>query len=286
MTAIRLSCSDYSWPHLRHETVMAVIADLGFTGVDVGVFNTQTHVTVPAIVADPDRTAEHVLRISDQAGLQVADVFLTSHTTLERLSPTSSIDGDWEELRAIFSALVKFSSNVGAAGITMLPGVVESGVMHEATLALSAERLSVLVEFAAAAGLAVSVEPHVGSCIEDPDSTMQLLEMCPGLSITLDPSHFGYLGWSVSSLIQLIPRTRHVQIRPAGRGVMQTRLANNELDLTLLVSELRKHNYPGWIASEFVWMEKWGCDRVDNTSESFLLGRYLQELTGSPTNGG
>lgn len=283
---IRLSCSDYTWPNLRHRTVMSAISDLGFEGVDIGVFNTQTHVTVPAIVADPEHVADLVLRQTEEVGLLVADVFLTAHNTLEALSPTSVIKGDWEELRDIFSALVKFATAVGSKGVTLLPGVIELGVTREEALDRSASRLSALVEIAYETNLMTSVEPHVGSCIEDPNSTLQLLEMCPGLTVTLDPSHFGFLGWRTDSLIPLISKTRHVQIRPAGRGVMQTRLIDDELDIPLFVSELRKHNYSGWIASEFVWMEKWGCDRVDNTTESFLLGKHLRQLLNNPIDGG
>ena len=29
---VSLSCADYTWPALGHRTVLAVIADLGFTG--------------------------------------------------------------------------------------------------------------------------------------------------------------------------------------------------------------------------------------------------------------
>lgn len=284
--SIRLSCSDYTWPYLKHGTVMSAIADLGFDGVDIGVFNTQTHVTVPAVVANPGHAADLVRRASSEVGLQVADVFLTAHHTLESLSPTSVALGDWEKLETIFSALVKFATAVGSQGITLLPGVIEPGVSRDEALSRSATRLSALVEIAGEANLATSVEPHVGSCIEDPSSTLQLLDMCPGLCITLDPSHFGYLGWETDSLIPLIPRTRHVQIRPAGRGVMQTRLIDNEIDISLLVSELRKHNYSGWITSEFVWMEKWGCDRVDNTAESYFLGQHLRQLLKNPNDGG
>ncbi len=276
--AIKLSCSDYTWPGLQHATVMSVIADLGFDGVDIGVFNTQTHVTVPAIIENPSACAEDVLRISGRAGLRVSDVFLTAADTLESLSPTSRRKADWDQLQKIFEALIEFAVVVGSSGITMLPGVIENGVSPEEARDLSAERLSVLIGLAADSGLATSVEPHVGSIIEDPKSTLELLEMCPGLTVTLDPSHFGFLGWPVSSLIPLIARTRHVQVRPAALGVMQTRLVDNQLDLELLICELVKQDYQGWIASEFVWMEKWGCDRVDNTSETKFLGQFLRNL--------
>ena len=275
---IGLSCSDYTWPKLSHKSVLKVVSELGFKAVDIGIFNTQTHVTVQDVLADPVLVANRTLDLVRQEGLAVADVFLTSDSTLEKLSPTSTLDGDWEKLQEIFSAVVRFTKIVGANGITLLPGVVEPGVNHEEALILSAERLSVLASLASKEGLATSVEPHVGSLIEDPTSTLKLLELCPALTITLDPSHFGFLGFAIEDMLPLISRTRHVQIRPAGPGVMQTRVCDNQLNLELLVSRLVKSGYSGWIASEFVWMEKWGCDRVDNTTESYFLREYLQKL--------
>ena len=136
---------------------------------------------------------------------------------------------------------------------------------------MSAERLSALASLAIKAGLATSVEPHVGSVIEDPTSTLKLRELCPALTVTLDLSHFGFLGFSVESMLPLISRTRHVQIRPAGPGIMQTRVCDDRVDLDLLIRELLKSKSSGWIASEFVWMEKWGYHRVDNKAESFPL---------------
>lgn len=275
---IGLSCSDYSWPKLSHETVMKVVSNLGFRAIDIGIFNTQTHVTVPEILQDPVSVAKQVFGYARHECLAVADVFLTSGVTLEELSPTSRVSGEWEKLQEIFSKVVDFAKIVGARGVTLLPGVVEPGQSHEAAMRLSAERLTVLASIASRKNLATSVEPHVGSLIEDPTSTLKLLELCPGLTLTLDPSHFGYLGFSVQDMLPLVPRTRHVQIRPAGLGIMQTRLCENQLDLELLINELIRNSYSGWIASEFVWMEKWKCDRVDNTTESFFLRSYLQKL--------
>ena len=73
-------------------------------------------------------------------------------------------------------------------------------------------------------------------------------------------------------------RTRHVQIRPGGLGVMQCKVPDNQIDLRVLLAALRRTGYAGWIASEFVWMDKWKCDEVDNTAESKRLRELLTEL--------
>lgn len=276
---VSLSCADYTWPALGHRTVLAVIADLGFTGVDIGVFGDATHVTVASVVADPRRQAAAVRTDVEAVGLQVADVFLTPSLELGRVTPTSRAGDDVAELCTIFGATVEFASELGAPGVTLLPGVVADGQALSEAIALAAEGLAPLVDIARERGLAVSVEPHFGSCIETPEATAELLEACPGLTVTLDPSHFIYIGCSTERMTVLAPRTRHVQIRPGGPGVMQCKVPDNEIDLELLLRSLYEVGYDGWIASEYVWMEKWRCDEVDNTSETKRLGELLTSLS-------
>lgn len=276
---ISLSCADYTWPALGHRTVLAVIADLGFTGVDIGVFGDATHVTVASVVADPRRRAAAVRADVEAVGLQVADVFLTSSLELGRITPTSRTGDDVAELRTSFGATVEFAAELDAPGVTLLPGVVADGQALSEAIALAAEGLAPLVDIAGERGLAVSVEPHFGSCIETPEATAELLDACPGLTVTLDPSHFIYIGCSTERMTALAQRTRHVQIRPGGPGVMQCKVPDNEIDLELLLRSLHEVGYDGWIASEYVWMEKWRCDEVDNTSETKRLGELLASLS-------
>ena len=275
---VRLSCNDYAWPALSHRTVLSVIRDLGFEGVDIGLFAEATHVTVSSLRPDPIRRAAELRADIEAAGLRVADVFLTSSMELDRLTPTSRHDGDVAELNDIFSATVSFAEALDAPGVTLLPGIVANGQSMDEALDLAAEGLTPLVRMGAERGLGVSVEPHVGSLIETPEATCQLVERCPGLTITLDPSHYAYVGCSTAQMTAVAEHTRHVQIRPAGPGVMQCKVPENQVDLPLLLGALHDTGYSGWIASEFVWMEKWRCDEVDNTAESKRLGQLLSKL--------
>lgn len=275
---VRLSCNDYAWPVLSHPTVLSIIRDLGFDGVDIGLFADATHVTLSSVLPDPVARADDLRTKIEQAGLEVADVFLTSSMELERLTPTSRAGNDVEDLRAIFRATVEFAAELGSPGVTLLPGVVADGQAIDEAVSLAAEGLASLVEIGAERGLGVSVEPHIGSCIESPEATQLLLERCPGLMVTLDPSHFAYAGHTAVEMAQLADRTRHVQVRPAGPGVMQAKVRDNQVDLAALFSALRVAGYEGWLASEFVWMEKWRCDEVDNTGEAANLRRRMLEL--------
>lgn len=276
--SIRLSCNDYAWPVLSHPVVLAMIKDLGYEAVDIGLFADATHVTLSSVRGAAARRAESVGADVAAAGLSVADVFLTSSMQIDRLTPTSRTAGDQAELREIFADTLEFASRLGSPGVTLLPGVVDDGVSRGEAIARAAEGLRPLVDMGTERGLGVSVEPHVGSCIETPEETIELLGICPGLTITFDPSHYIYQGIDTKRMLPVLGRTRHVQIRPAAPGVMQARTAENGIDLPAIFDELHALGYDGWVASEFVWMEKWRCNETDNTGESARLRDVMRPL--------
>lgn len=275
---MKLSCADYTWPALGHKAVMAVVADLGFTGIDLGVFGDDTQVKLSSVVHDPAAEAARVGRVAEAAGLAIADVFLIPANDLESLAPNHPDPAVREASLALYRSTLAFARALGAPGVTVLPGVCFAGDSLEQAIARASEDLGRRVELADALGLRLSIEGHSGSCVETPEDFADLLERTPGLLATLDPSHYAYAGYSAPDLDPLVSRTGHVQIRPSGPGLMQGRLPDNTFDLEHLVASLKAGGYAGWVATEFVWMEKWSCDRVDNTSETARLMHYLSEL--------
>lgn len=275
-----LSAADYGWPRLSHDVAMAVIADLGFTGVDVGVFGDATHVTVEQVVRDPGEVAERLRSKVEAHGLVVADIFLTPSLDLREMAPTSR-DPEQDRLGLrMLDACCQMARSLDVPGITILPGVAEGASDPKQALGWAAEGLRRRVDLAASYGLELSVEPHVGSCIESPSATHELLEAVPGLKVTLDPGHFVYQGFDPSSFLDLVPHSRHIQLRPSASGVMQTRLVEDRSGLPEIVRACRASSYTGWLASEFVWIETWECNRVDNTSEAAALREHLAQLMG------
>jgi sugar phosphate isomerase/epimerase len=275
---VKLSCADYTWPALGQRAVLAVVADLGFTGIDLGVFGDDTHVKLSSIMNDPAAEAARVGQVAQAAGLAVADVFLIPSNDLEDLAPNHPDPAVRAASLELYRGTLAFAKALDAPGVTVLPGVCFAGDSIEQAIGRAAEDLSKRVELADALGLRLSVEGHSGSCVETPQHFVDLLEQTPGLQATLDPSHYAYAGFSAPELDPLVLRTGHVQVRPSGPGLMQGRLPDNTFDLEHLVGALKAGGYGGWIATEFVWMEKWSCDRVDNTSETARLMHYLIEL--------
>jgi sugar phosphate isomerase/epimerase len=273
---IKLSCADYTWPALRHSTVLSIISDLGFAGVDIGVFADATHITVDHVTADPEGKASELAAQLSRESLVVSDVFLTPSLDLAELTPTNPDAEDQAKSEQILTDTLKFAKALGTSGVTLLPGVVDPGVSHSQAIRRASKSLQRRVELASVAGLELSVEPHFGSCINTPNRTAELLDQTPGLTLTLDPGHFVFSGSTLAEMSGLLDRTRHVQVRPGAPGVMQARVSENGFDIPYLVDALRDHEYSGWLAAEYVWMEKWGCDRVDNTMETHMLKLELQ----------
>ncbi|MCU1489217.1 MAG: Xylose isomerase domain protein barrel, partial [Acidimicrobiaceae bacterium] len=237
-----------------------------------------TQVRLSAVVEAPVAEAERVGRQVEAAGLAVADVFLIPGSNLEALAPNHPDPAVREASLELYRKTLEFAHALGAPGVTVLPGVRFGGESVEQAIGRAAADLSHRAELAGHLGLTLSVEGHSGSCVESPEAFAELLERTPGLWATLDPSHYAFAGFAAPDLVPLIARTRHVQVRPCGPQLMQGRLPDNTFDLEFFVKSLKAGAYSGWVATEFVWMEKWSCDRVDNTSETARLKHYLTEL--------
>ncbi len=81
----------------------------------------------------------------------------------------------------------------------------------------------------------------------------RLLERTPGLTLTLDYTHFTYVGIPDAEIEPLVPYARHVQGRGARKGRLQTRFQDNAIDYGRLLRRLQETGYAGYFAIEYVW---------------------------------
>ena len=58
---------------------------------------------------------------------------------------------------------------------------------------------------------------------------------------------------------------------------MQAISYEGTIDIQRLVRRLVAQDYRGFIATEYVWMQKWACDRVDNLCETIYVRNEIQE---------
>lgn len=278
----RYSCADYGWPSLKHPTVMAIAQDLGYQGLDIGIFGEVTHVKVSDLQHWREKSAR-INRNLGATGLQCGDVFLIPSVDLSRLTPSHPDPAEQAEAIRLFELTVLMARNLQASGLTICPGVMHEGDTYQKALRRAARSLRARVEIASLHGLELSVEPHWGSLIDMAEKVGDLLDAVDGLTLTLDVSMMFFCGMTTEEIASLAPRTRHVQFRPGSRDKVQVRMKHNQIDFDPILQALQEDSYQGWMGTEYVWMERWGCDQVDVTEESRQLLAFLRGEWQPPT---
>ena len=254
---------------------MAVAADLGYEGVDIGIFEEVTHTKVSDLKHWRDKAAR-ISRDLNAMGLSCADVFLIPTVDLSHLTPSHPDAAVQERAIRLFELTALLARNLKAPGVTICPGVLHEGDTYRQAMRRAARALRTRVQIASFHGVELSVEPHWGSLIDTAEKVEDLLDAVNGLTLTLDVSMMFFCGMTVEEIASFAPRTRHVQFRPGTRDKVQVRLKHNEIDFGPILQALEESNFGGWLGTEYVWMERWGCDRVDITEESRQLLAFLK----------
>lgn len=251
--ALRLACADSAFPRLSHAAALAVIRDLGIAAVDVCVFAGYDHTPPPVVMDDPRRAAAAVAERLD--GLVVSDVFAILGSSFEDLAvnhPDATVRA--ESLRQ-FEHLVTFAAALHAPGVTLLPGMPFDDA--DASLERAAAELRRRAEIAGDAGLRLAVEPHYESVAATPDRALALVERAPAVGLALDHSHFVFQGIAQEDADVLLPHARHVHLRQARPGNMQTRVTEGTIDFKRLRDQLLAAGYTGYFALEYQWEDGW-----------------------------
>ena len=273
---MKLACGDHSFPLLEHEKVCDLVQLLGFEAIDIGLMGDRSHIR-PEIVRD--NPLEWAGRLDERVrgrGLEIADLFLIPWSDFETFAPNHPDAAERDRAADLFRDTLRFASALGLTGMTMLPGIDWPDESHEQSLGRSAEELRWRVMEAGAAGIALSVEPHIGSVVEAPSDALRLCELTPDLTLTLDHTHFTYQGLPQEAAEPLIPFTRHYHARGAKSGRLQAPMSENELDFDRIVERFRAAGYGGYLAVEYVWIDWERCNECDNVSETIMLRDRLR----------
>ena len=285
---MRLSCADYSFPLLPYDVNLALIKGLEFDAVDVAVFSGNPNNSAEDVIADPTGVGRKVKQMVDDAGLAVADVFPIVITDfrpvfdVQSAAPNNPSAEVRSKARDDFRRFIEFTVVMESPGLTILPGCPFEASDPSRDWGLAVEELAWRVGVAEEAGLELGFEPHIGSIAETPEVTARFVAEVPGLKVCLDFAHFVYQGISQERVETLLPISRHHQVRQAAPGVMQAISYEGSIDIQRLVRRLVAQDYQGFIATEYVWMQKWACDRVDNLCETIHVRNQISEaLQGS-----
>jgi sugar phosphate isomerase/epimerase len=277
--AIRLACADFSFPLLPHASALKLIADLGFEGVDIGLFGGGAQLSPEKVLTNIPKSARELSTRVAEAGLNIADIFLIPGS-FDVLAANHPEAAERRKSRDLFARCLGLVTACGGKHMTALPGIPWQGESLEASTSRSADELAWRVDQAKAAGVVFSIEPHLESIVESPEATIALLDRTPGLTVTLDYTHFTYQGIPDDRIEVLIPRASHFHARGASFDRLQTPIQQNVIDYPRIIHAMQRNGYAGYIGVEYCWDEWKQCNEIDVLSETIQMRDLLLAAAG------
>jgi sugar phosphate isomerase/epimerase len=274
---LQLACADFTFPLLEHDKVLKLISLLEVQGVDIGLFEGRSHLWPSREFADIPHRAGELRRKTADAGLTIADVFLQAAPGFQAYPINHPEISRRQQARELFLKTLDYAAAAGARHVTCLPGVRFAGEARDRWLGRAAEELAWRIEMARRRDLSFSTEVHLGSLAETPDEALDLLARVPGLTLTLDYTHFIRNGIPDSAVHALLPYARHFHIRGACPGRIQASFQRNTIDYRAICQRLRKSAYAGWLGLEFIWVEWENSNECDNVSETIQFRDFIRK---------
>ncbi len=274
---LKLACADFTFPLLPHDSVLDLIAMLEFDGVDIGLFQGRSHIQPSTTFTDLKKNAKKLSFKLRSRGLEAADIFLQADTDFKMLAINHPDKIIRKKASDLFKKTIEFTLECGGKHISALPGVYFDNEARDDSFKRCCEELAWRCEKAHDVRIVFSVEAHIGSIVPTPEEALMLVESVPGLTLTLDYTHFVHIGISQDRIHPLIEKTSHFHARGASKDRLQTSVNENTIDYGCVLSKMGKTNYSGYIGIEYLWQEWKDCNKVDNLSETILLRDFIRK---------
>jgi sugar phosphate isomerase/epimerase len=273
---LKLACADFAFPLLTHEQSLRLIGMLGFQGVDIGLFDGRSHLWPSREFENVDRSAAALKRLTDGLNLQIADVFLQTAPDFRPYAINHPEASRRQLARDWFSKTLDYAAACSCRHVTILPGVLFDEEQPEQSFKRAVDELTWRVEKARSCDITLGTEAHVGSLAPDPDAAKRLVESVPGLTLTLDYTHFTRAGMPDDAVEPLLAFASHFHVRGARPGRLQTAFKDNAINYRRVVDGLHAAGYAGWLGVEYVWIDWEHCNECDNLSETILFRDFLR----------
>jgi len=272
---LRLATADYSFPKLEWEQTLRLARDIGMQAMDLGLFAGRSHLDPDEVLSKPAEAAARVSTALRANDLDIADVFGQPGRVFEENAVNHPDPAVRRRAEEFFYRILDFAARCNARHLTLLPGVHFAQETYDDSLKRCAEELAWRTTAAAKSGIAFAVEAHIGSIVPTPARAKRLLESVPGLTLTLDYTHFTYQGLPDDEIEPLLSYASHFHARGACQGKLQASLKENTIDYGRVLRAMKGVSYSGFVVLEYVWVDWMGCNEVDNLSETILLRDLL-----------
>lgn len=269
---MKLATADFSFPLLAHDKVLDLVALLEFDGVDIGLFEGRSHLWPSREFKNASASGKRLGRKLADRGLQAADVFLQMNADFTPMAINHPEAARRQQARNWFLKTLDYANGCGARHVTTLPGVH----FNNDSWPRACEELVWRVAQARQYRLAFGVEAHIGSLAPTPRDAARLIKSVPGLTLTLDYTHFTRNGLPDSAIEPLVKHASHFHCRGARQGRLQASFKENTIDYARVLRQMRRVGYRGYIGIEYVWVDWEHCNEVDNISETIQYRDFFR----------
>ncbi len=273
----RLASADFTFPLLPHDKVLDLIAALELNGIDIGLFEGRSHLWPSHEFKELSRSAKTLRDKLTDRGLAPADVFLQLDPDFVPYAINQPDSGRRQHAREQFLRTLEYASELGSPHVTTLPGVYfEKDESATDSWQRSQDELAWRVKQATTHNIIFSVEAHVGSLAANPREAARMVRGIPGLTLTLDYTHFTRLGLADAEIEPLVQYASHFHVRGARKDRLQASFKDNTIDYAQVLQAMRACSYNGYLGIEYVWIDWEHCNESDNLSETILFRDFLR----------
>jgi sugar phosphate isomerase/epimerase len=219
-----VACSTLCFARHPFERALQIIADLGFSKVDVALHEAGPYLR-------PSQVVEDIFTTSQQLRLGPGLNPCAFSVVLEAADP--------EQYRAQLQGICRL------ARVSSVPLISVSAAPAGSELAAEIQRLTELSQLAAAEGIILTVTTTMGTVTEEARAAVELCQRVPGLGLTLDPSHFVAGPQQGQNWEGVYPYVRHVRLRDTGTGPdqFQLRIGEGVIEYGRIISQLARYSY-------------------------------------------
>ncbi len=242
---MKLSATSWSFPYCTLKEITGILKALGIEAVDLGFFYS-ANIGKEKLLASPKKLANELKKHD----ITYSNLYYLFGNTLAERNLASN--QNQKENLEDFKRAMTFCKSLEIPTVMLLPGVINKGQGRKEALAQTAKNLNALMPIAKAAGVTLTIEPHVHSYLESPSLVLELLEQVPDLKLALDYAHFVCLGYRQEEIDMLAPYAAHVHLRQARPGVLQAKLDEGTINFPALMATLRDSGYEGYLSLEYV----------------------------------
>jgi sugar phosphate isomerase/epimerase len=275
-TRLKLACADFAFPLLAHDKVLDLIAALELDGVDIGLFEGRSHLWPSSEFQNLPASARLLAKKLSDRGLKPADVFLQLDPDFIPYAINQPDAERRRHARDSFLRTLEYASCLSSPHVTTLPGVYfEKQESADNSWQRSQDELAWRFEQAKLHDITFAVEAHVGSLAPSPQEAERMVRGVPGLTLTLDYTHFTRIGLPDAAIEPLVKYASHFHVRGAREGRLQAPFKDNVIDYAGVLQAMRACGYSGYLGIEYVWIDWEHCNESDNLSETILFRDFL-----------